>query len=101
MLTPMPRTRQLLTAVAALALVTGIVGVPALASAHPIRGDAPAPVSAVNAAGLPSQATDTSAFTFDSFDGVYRLGIGTDKHSTLHTVETLVRSEEHTSELQS
>ena len=90
MLAPMPRTRQLLTAVAALALAIGIIGAPALASANQTRDAAPAPVRAITAVGLPSRSSDTSAFTFDSFDAVYTLGRTAGKHSTLRTVETLV-----------
>ncbi|MEO6116835.1 MAG: DUF2207 domain-containing protein, partial [Pseudolysinimonas sp.] len=86
----MPRTRRLLTAVAALAMATGIIGAPSVASAHAVRDAAPAPVRIVDAAGLPALAADTSAFTFDSFDAAYRLGLNPDKHSTLNTVETLV-----------
>ena len=90
MLTPMPRTRQLFTAIAVAAVAAGIIGAPALASAQPIRDAAPPAVSAVTAAGLPALATDTSDFTFDSFDASYRLGLNSSKHSTLRTVETLV-----------
>jgi len=90
MLAPMPRARRLFTAAAALALAAGLVGAPALASAHPMRDAAPAPVDAIGADGLPSRASDTSAFTFDSFDAVYTLGRTASENSTLRTVETLV-----------
>ena len=68
-------------AVSALAL--GIVAAPAAAFAGPVP-DAPGPAAV---AALPG---DASNFSFRSFDAVYQLGRGADRHATLAVTETIV-----------